>query len=124
MTSDRLLRFTFKRAQRGLFAGERIRFGDKVSEMGNRSRRTWKPNVQHVPLYSETLGQRLRLKVTTTALQLIDQAGGLDKYILGQRRPESECAEKLKRQILLARLARERKQLVDAKARGDLFNAA
>lgn len=124
MSGSRLLRFTFKRAQRGLFAGEHIRFGDRVSEMGNRTRRTWKPNVQHVLLYSETLRERLRLKVTTTALEQIDRAGGLDAYILGQRWPESECAERLKRRILMARLERERRRLEEVGDSPDMFHAA
>ena len=99
---------TFKRAQRGLFAGEHIRFGDTVSEFGNRNRRTWKPNVQRITLWSETLGERVRLRVTTTALGLIDKAGGLDMYVLGQRIPESKCAGELRRKIILRRLERER----------------
>lgn len=33
-----------------------------------RSRRTWKPNVQKMTLYSETLG-KVQLKVTTHALR-------------------------------------------------------
>lgn len=105
-----LLQETFKRAQRGLFAGETIRFGDQVSEMGNRSRRTWKPNVQRVNLWSETLQEQVFCRVTTTALGLIDKAGGLDNYILGQRHPESRFALQLKTRILLRRLEAERRE--------------
>lgn len=101
--------FTFKRAQRGLFAGERIKFGDQVSEMGNRSKRSWKPNVQRVKLWSETLRERLPIKVTPTALGLIDKAGGLDNYILEQIRPESEFASQLKTRILMKRLELEQR---------------
>lgn len=101
--------FTFKRAQRGLFAGERIKFGDQVSEMGNRSKRTWKPNVQRVKLWSETLQERLSIKVTPTALGLIDKAGGLDNYILDQMKPESEFAAQLKTRILMRRLELEQR---------------
>lgn len=102
-----LNKHVFKRAQRGLYAGEMIRFGDQVSEMGNRTRRTWKPNVQRVRLWSETLQERLSIRVTTKALGLIDKAGGLDSYILEQRVPESLLAESLKKRILLKRIENE-----------------
>lgn len=106
-SSALLNKHIFKRAQRGLYAGEMIRFGDQVSEMGNRTRRTWKPNVQRVTLWSETLQERLSIRVTTKALGLIDKAGGLDSYILEQRVPESFLAEKLKKRILLKRIENE-----------------
>eukprot|EP00958_Prasinococcus_capsulatus_P017525 scaffold1978_cov381-Prasinococcus_capsulatus_cf.AAC.7 len=103
----------FKRGQRGLFAGKRIQFGNKISENGgNKSRRTWLPNVQSKRLYSETFEQMIPLKVivsqgsttctctglrqhphwlvrwfqvTTAALRAIDRSGGLDKYLLRTR---------------------------------------
>lgn len=111
----------FKRAQRGLFAGETIRFGDRVSEHGNRSRRSWKPNVQRVPLWSETLRERLRVNVTTTALGLIDKSGGLDNYLISQRIPESLLAAKLRLRILMERLRKER---LESRADSAAFNAA
>lgn len=102
-----VLRAAFKRAQRGLYAGETIHFGDTKSEMGNRNRRSWKPNAQRVSLWSETLQRRVRLTATTTALGLIDKAGGLDAYILAQRLPESNFAAELKASILKSKLQRE-----------------
>lgn len=96
----------FKRAQRGLYAGECIRFGDQVSSFGNRTRRTWKPNVYRVPLYSEALDRRLAIRVTPLAMGRIEQSGGLDSYVIGQRRPESEFCSALKETILLRRLQR------------------
>jgi len=99
-----MMRSTFKQADRGLYAGCHITFGDRMSDFGNRSRRTWRPNAQRVYLYSETLKERLLIRVTTDALLLIDKAGGLDNYLLEQRHPESDCADKLRRRILQRRL--------------------
>ncbi|KAM7265807.1 hypothetical protein ACFE04_003490 [Oxalis oulophora] len=71
------------RAQRGLFAGRHIRFGNQVSEDGgNKSRRSWKPNVQEKRLFSYVLDRHIRVKVTTHALRCIDKAGGIDEYLL------------------------------------------
>ncbi|KAJ1700813.1 hypothetical protein LUZ63_000592 [Rhynchospora breviuscula] len=71
------------RAQRGIFAGRHIRFGNKVSEDGgNKSRRSWKPNVQEKRLFSYIHDRHIRVKVTTHALRCIDKAGGIDEYLL------------------------------------------
>lgn len=95
------------RAERGLYAGKGLSYGNTISDFGNRNRRTWKPNIQHSSLYSATLQERVKLRVSTEALRRIDKAGGLDAYILGQKVPESECAKKLKERILLKRLEGE-----------------
>lgn len=71
------------RAKRGLFAGRHIQFGNRVSEDGgNKTRRTWKPNVQDKRLFSYVLDRHIRVKVTTHAIRCIDKAGGIDEYLL------------------------------------------
>ncbi|TVU35879.1 hypothetical protein EJB05_17786 [Eragrostis curvula] len=71
------------RAKRGIFAGRHIQFGNKVSEDGgNKSRRSWKPNVQEKRLFSYIHDRHIRVKVTTHALRCIDKAGGIDEYLL------------------------------------------
>ncbi|KAM7271140.1 hypothetical protein ACFE04_030354 [Oxalis oulophora] len=71
------------RAQRGLFAGRHIRFGNQVSQDGgNKSPRSWKPNVQEKRLFSYILDRHIRVKLTTHALRCIDKAGGIDEYLL------------------------------------------
>ena len=95
------------RADRGLYAGKSLSYGNTISEFGNRNRRTWKPNIQRASLYSSTLQERVKLRVSTEALRVIDRVGGLDAYIIGQKVPESECARKLKERILLKKLETE-----------------
>ncbi|EPS72501.1 hypothetical protein M569_02258, partial [Genlisea aurea] len=71
------------RAQRGLYAGKHIQFGNRISEDGgNKSRRTWKPNVKEKRLFSYIMDRHIRVKVTTHALRCIDKAGGIDEYLL------------------------------------------
>nr|XP_043610489.1 54S ribosomal protein L24, mitochondrial-like [Erigeron canadensis] len=71
------------RAHRGIFAGRHIQFGNQVSEKGgNKTRRSWKPNVQEKRLFSYVLDRHIRVKVTTHALRCIDKAGGIDEYLL------------------------------------------
>ncbi|KAL5559388.1 hypothetical protein UlMin_035599 [Ulmus minor] len=76
-------KIVMNRAKRGIFAGKHIRFGNLVSEDGgNKSRRSWKPNVQEKRLFSYILDRHIRVKVTTHALRCIDKAGGIDEYLL------------------------------------------
>ncbi|CAG8477602.1 4241_t:CDS:10 [Ambispora gerdemannii] len=77
-----LKHLTFKRAQKGLFHGKRIQFGNQVSEHKNKSPRTWLPNVRVGRLWSETFKRWTKIKVTTAALRTIDKKGGLDRYLL------------------------------------------
>ena len=41
----------------------------------------WHPNVQRKQFYSDILGTKLKLRVTTAAMRCIDKAGGFDAYI-------------------------------------------
>ncbi|PKA63604.1 hypothetical protein AXF42_Ash005499 [Apostasia shenzhenica] len=71
------------RAKRGIYAGRHIQFGNQISEDGgNKTRRTWKPNVQEKRLFSYIHDRHIRVKVTTHALRCIDKAGGIDEYLL------------------------------------------
>jgi ribosomal protein L28 len=96
------------RAFKGLYANRMIQFGNKVSFAENKSRRTWKPNVQVKSMYSETLGLKLRFRVTTHAMRCIRKAGGIDGYLLKAKDSEIKypVALEYKRQILAARKAR------------------
>ncbi|KAF6142358.1 hypothetical protein GIB67_002336 [Kingdonia uniflora] len=70
-------------AKRGIFAGRHIQFGDQISENGgNRSKRSWKPNIQDKRLFSYIHNDHIRLKVSTHALRCIDKVGGIDEYLL------------------------------------------
>ncbi|MQL75542.1 hypothetical protein Taro_007897 [Colocasia esculenta] len=48
----------------------------------DKTRRSWKPNVQEKRLFSYILDRHIRVKVTTHALRCIDKAGGIDEYLL------------------------------------------
>ncbi|CEQ40225.1 SPOSA6832_01824 [Sporobolomyces salmonicolor] len=77
-----------KRLQTGLYDGRSIQSGNNVGEtFNNKTRRTWLPNVQFKNVWSEALGQKLKLKVTTGALRTIDKVGGLDAYLF-RMKPE------------------------------------
>lgn len=103
-----------------------IRYGDQVSEMGNRTRRSFKPNIQYCSFYSEHLGQKIKARVAAKMIPKIDEAGGIDQYILNQRVPESWFAEKLKFKMLMAKHQDELRDLAQSNGEGEarLFSAA
>ena len=72
------------------------------------SRRTWKPNTQAKALFSEALGGRVRVTVTTSALRSIDRAGGLDAYLLATppAKLDSDVGEELRARVVAALEAR------------------
>ncbi|KAG0254684.1 39S ribosomal protein L24, mitochondrial [Mortierella polycephala] len=82
-----LAKAPFKRAQRGLFGGKQIQFGNNVPFSKTKTRRTWLPNVQTKRLFSETLNNWIKLNMTTSVIRTVDKKGGLDRYLL-ETRPE------------------------------------
>ncbi|KAF9184599.1 39S ribosomal protein L24, mitochondrial [Haplosporangium sp. Z 767] len=82
-----LAKAPFKRAQRGLFGGKQIQFGNNVPFSKTKTRRTWLPNVQTKRLFSEALNDWIKLNMTTSVIRTVDKKGGLDRYLL-ETRPE------------------------------------
>lgn len=92
-------------ARRCNLTGKGVQSGNNVSHALNRTRRRFLPNLQKASLLSETLGETIRLRVSTHALRTVEHKGGLDAFLL------SEKAESLPRD-----LRRLRARLVKAKA--------
>jgi large subunit ribosomal protein L28 len=87
-------------ARRCELSGKAVLSGNNVSHANNRSRRRFLPNLNHVTLISEALGQTVRLRVSAHALRTVERRGGLDGYLLKARDGElSLRARRLKRQI-------------------------
>ncbi|KAL2260544.1 hypothetical protein VTK26DRAFT_5411 [Humicola hyalothermophila] len=76
----------YHQSNTGLYGSARIRFGNHVSEKNEvKTRRKWRPNVQHKYLWSASLGVYVRTRVTTRVLRTLDKVGGLDEYLLGRK---------------------------------------
>jgi len=73
----------FKQANRGLYGHQMIQFGNNVSEKSEtKTRRVWKPNVLSKSLYSVALKKKIKLRITSKVLKIVDREGGLDEYLL------------------------------------------
>lgn len=76
----------YKQSRSGLYGEQRIRFGNNVSVKGkNKSRRSWRPNIQQKRLYSKALNRFVQVRVSSRVLRTIDKLGGLDEYLLGEK---------------------------------------
>ncbi|KAL0258786.1 hypothetical protein SLS55_006290 [Diplodia seriata] len=76
----------YKQSNHGLYGGARIQFGNNVSHKTEiKTRRKWRPNIQHKILYSRALNRSVRVRLSTRVLRTIDKVGGLDEYLLGEK---------------------------------------
>ncbi len=97
----------FNRAYRGLYGNRMIQFGNQISFAENKTRRTWKPNVQKISFFSDTLQKKLQFRITTHALRCVKKAGGIDEYLLKTKDSEIKYYKALefKTQIKVLRAA-------------------
>jgi large subunit ribosomal protein L28 len=72
-------------ARRCSLTGKGVLSGNNVSHANNRTRRRFLPNIQNVSFMSEVLGRAMQLKVATSTIRSIDQANGIDAYLLGTK---------------------------------------
>ena len=95
-------------ARRCAISGKGVMVGNNVSHANNKTKRTFRPNLQNVTLQSEALGANVRLKLTAHGLRTIEHNGGLDAYLIstGASKLAPEI-RKLKRQIERAKARKE-----------------
>src|SRR5438309_10056192 len=62
--------------------GKGRQVGHNVSHANNKTKRTFLPNLQNVTLISDTLGQSVKLRVSTHGLRSVEHVGGLDNWLL------------------------------------------
>ncbi|TQN66634.1 54S ribosomal protein L24 [Colletotrichum shisoi] len=75
-------RLLYKQSNNGLYGSARIRHGHNVSEKHHQvTNRTWRPNVHYKRLWSDALGVRVRIRLTTRVLRTIEREGGIDAYV-------------------------------------------
>ncbi|MFP6781245.1 MAG: 50S ribosomal protein L28 [Gammaproteobacteria bacterium] len=70
-------------ARRCDITGKGVQAGNNVSHAHNKTRRRFLPNVQRTSMISDTLGEMVRMRVSTNAIRTIEKNGGLDAFLLG-----------------------------------------
>jgi len=67
----------------------------------DRTRRTFKPNIQTKTYYSKILDREIKLRVSTKAIRCINKAGNFDTFILQKDHliADSEVAQQLRKEM-------------------------
>src|SRR3546814_19370801 len=55
--------------------------GHNVSHANNKTKRTFLPTLQNVPLMSDELERGVKLRVSMSGLRSVEHVGGLDKWL-------------------------------------------
>ena len=59
-----------------------VLFGNNVSHSNRKTRRKFIPNLHNKTLISKALGRKISLKIAVSTLRSIENAGGLDEYLI------------------------------------------
>lgn len=87
-------------ARRCELTGKAVQTGHNVSHAKNRNPRRFLPNVQKMSLYSDALGQGVRLKISAYALRTVEFRGGLDNFLMRSKDTDlSIKARRVKRAV-------------------------
>jgi large subunit ribosomal protein L28 len=93
-------------ARRCTLTGKGVLTGNNVSHANNRTKRRFLPNLRARRLYSETLGESIRLRISSHGLRTVERRGGLDGFLLDARDTDlTSELRRLKRRIASAREA-------------------
>ncbi|MCB2101989.1 MAG: 50S ribosomal protein L28 [Rhodobacterales bacterium] len=93
-------------ARRCELTGKGVMTGNNVSHAHNKSRRRYLPNLQVTSMMSETLGEPIRLRVSTQALRTVEKQGGIDAFLKAAKDANlSLAARRAKRRVLKAQAA-------------------
>lgn len=70
-------------ARRCVVTGKGVQTGNNVSHAHNKTRRRWLPNLQVASLLSETLGELVKVRLSTNGLRTVEHRGGIDAFLMG-----------------------------------------
>ena len=61
--------------------GKGVLAGNNVSHANNKTRRRFLPNLQQSSLLSDTLGDSVRMRLSTRAIRTVERNGGIDAFL-------------------------------------------
>ena len=74
---------------------------NNVSHAINKTKRRFYPNLHNVSFFSEVLGKKIKLKVSSRGIKTVEKNGGIDNYIIKVKTSElSEETKKLRKLIV------------------------
>jgi len=63
-------------------SGKKVQYGNRVSHANNKTRHRFLPNLQNVSFLSDTLGMKVRVRLSTNAVRTVEKNGGIDNFLL------------------------------------------
>ena len=82
-------------------SGKKVMSGNNVSHAKNKTKRKFLPNLHNASFYSEILGKKIKMQVTSKGIKTVEKNGGIDNYILGLKNSKLNLeTKKLKKAIL------------------------
>jgi large subunit ribosomal protein L28 len=95
-------------ARRCAVTGKGVQAGNNVSHSVRRTRRRFLPNIQPTSVYSETLQESFKVRLSMHGLRTIDHRGGLDAFLMKAKPAElSEELRRIRRRVEGAQRARD-----------------
>ena len=80
--------------------GKKVMSGNNISHANNKSRRTFAVNVQEASFLSASLGNKVRMRVSTTGIRTVEKNGGIDAFLKSTAdRKLTAAARRIKRQL-------------------------
>lgn len=80
--------------------GKSVMTGNNRSHAENKTKRVFRPNLVRSSLFSEALGERVRLRISANALRTVEKRGGIDAFLMAERNSRlTEDALRLKRRV-------------------------
>lgn len=90
-------------ARRCVLTGKIALVGHRVSHANNKTKHRFLPNLQRMTVWSDALGQTIRLRISVNGLRTIEHKGGIDSCLQGTRNGKLLTpVRRLKRKILSA----------------------
>ena len=75
--------------------------GNNVSHAVNKTKRRFYPNLHNVSFFSEVLGRKVKLKVSSRGIKTVEKNGGIDSFIVNSKNSNlTDETKKLKKLIL------------------------
>ena len=75
--------------------------GHHVSHANNKTNRRFNVNLCNVTLFSDTLGQKFKMRISAASLRTVDFKGGLDAFLLKTKNHKlTDKAKKIKKAVI------------------------
>ena len=79
--------------------------GNNVSHAVNKTKRRFYPNLHNVSFFSEVLGKKIKLKVSSRGIKTVEKNGGIDKYLLNSKNSKLNSETRKLKKILTSKIS-------------------